>query len=286
MNGLQKKIHDLLLQKYTQVSDYSVIKNKYSVPELEMNLFEPMADETKAAFIGSKDHKISSGKMNSLRSSSAMTFNLFGNGPVMLDSGSGSKEFKVTYEMHLDTLKDSNVPSNIDVVLESDDEIIFFVMKLFEPFYHKTSFFRELSRSYENEERYFYPDSVYSFKETVEKLRTSGIKRYDACQMFKHSLGIYNYLRKNEISGKKVRLINCIWSINEPVPEKELQAQYELVRNEEERGFQSFYDCMFNILNAFKKKGYDFSIELMKVKDLVPMIGCSEEKRNWLARYL
>ena len=43
---------------------------------------------------------------------------------------------------------------------------------------------------------------------------------------------------------------------------------------------------MFNVVNLFEKKGIDFTISLVELKDLLPAMEFSEEKRSWLNRYL
>ena len=94
-----------------------------------------------------------------------MTFNLLGNDSITVKPNDciGAGIYKIEYEKQLDTLQKSKFPANLDAVLEKEDELCFCEMKLFEPLYHKTSFQKELSSSYENRDRYFYLDSAYSF---------------------------------------------------------------------------------------------------------------------------
>ena len=294
MNKLQSQIHEYLKKNYKLATGKEMVcqkslsptRSKYYFENLEDNFYEKMSDRTKSFFESGSGEELKD-KMYALRSSSAMTFNLFGNESITIKPNNilGAGEYSIEYEKQLDTLQRSNFPANLDALLEKDDELCFCEMKLFEPLYHKTSFQKELSSSYENMDRYFYLDSAYSFKETIEKLKASGIKRYDACQMFKHTLGIYNYARKNELKGKKITLLNCIWTLNESLGDKKLDQQYKQIEQEERNEFNKFIECMFNTINAFEKIGIEFSIKMISEKDLETILDLSEEKRNWLSRY-
>ena len=294
MNKLQCRIHEYLKEKYQKAAGKEMVcqkslsptRSKYYFEKLEDNLYERMTDRTKSFFESGSGEELRD-KMFALRSSSAMTFNLFGNDLITLKPNDvlGVGDYGIEYEKQLDTLQKSKAPANLDAFLKKDDELCFCEMKLFEPLYHKTSFQKELPSSYEDMERYIYLDSAYSFKESIEKLKASGIKRYDACQMFKHTLGIYNYARKNELKEKKITLLNCIWTLNESLGDKKLDQQYKQIEQEEWNEFNKFIECMFNPINAFSKIGIDFSIKLITEKDLESILDLSEEKRKWLERY-
>ena len=294
MNKLQIQVHEYLKSKYQKATGKDMLcqktlsptRSKYYFENLEDNLYEKMSDRTRGFFEAGSGEELKD-KMFALRSSSAMTFNLLGNDSITVKPNNllGAGEYRIEYEKQLDTLQKSKALANLDALLEKADEICFCEMKLFEPLYHKTSFQKELPSSYEDMERYIYLDSAYSFKESIEKLKASGIKRYDACQMFKHTLGIYNYARKNELKGKKITLLNCIWTLNESLGDKKLDQQYNQIALEERNEFNKFIECMFNPINAFSKFGIDFSIKLITEKDLESILNISEEKRKWLKRY-
>lgn len=294
MNKLQSQIHEYLKSNYQKATgkemtcqkSLSPTRSKYYFENLEDNLYEKMNERTKAFFESGSGDELKD-KMFALRSSSAMTFNLLGNDSITIKPNDfiGTGLYKVEYEKQLDTLQKSKFPANLDAVLEKDDELCFCEMKLFEPLYHKTSFQKELSSSYENMERYYYLDSAYSFNESIEKLKVSGIKRYDACQMFKHTLGIYNYARQNELKGKKIILLNCVWSLNDSLGDEKLDQQYKQIELEERNEFNKFVECMFNSINAFSKIGIDFSIKLITEKDFEAILNLPNEKIKWLKRY-
>lgn len=294
MSKLQSQIHEYLKSKYQKATGKDMVcqkslsptRSKYYFENLEDNLYEKMNERTKAFFESGRGEELKD-KMFALRSSSAMTFNLLGNDYITIKPNDfiGTGLYKVEYEKQLDTLQKSKAPANLDAVLEKDDELCFCEMKLFEPLYHKTSFQKELSSSYENMERYYYLDSAYSFNDSIEKLKASGIKRYDACQMFRHALGIYNYARKNELKGKKITLLNCVWFLNDSLGDEKLDQQYKQIELEERNEFNKFVECMFNSINAFSKIGIDFSIKLITEKDFEAILDLPDEKIKWLKRY-
>lgn len=294
MNKLQMQIHELLKSKYEKASgknmicqkSFSPVRSKFYFENLDDNFYEPMADDIKAAYDNGAGNERTD-KMHALRSSSAMTYNLLGNGPVIVKENSiiGSGTYRLQYEKQLETLKNSKAPATLDAFLEKDDELCFCEMKLFEPLYHKTNFLKELSSNYDDMDRYIFTDSAYSFTESLDKLKISDIKRYDACQMYKHALGIYNYVRQNELKGKKVTLLNCVWIMDADLKDEKSALQYKQIEDEEYSGFVKFKDCMFNVINAFSKLGIDFSIKFVTVKEFVELLDIPEEKKNWLNRY-
>ncbi|MCR5217064.1 hypothetical protein, partial [Treponema sp.] len=106
--------------------------------------------------------------------------------------------------------------------------------------------------------------------------------------MFTHALGIYNYVLKNELElkGKKIQLINCIWTLDNPFEEEKYRREFDNILFEETTEFAKFKDCMFNVTNLFEKKGIDFSISLIELKDLLSDMELPAEKQAWLKRYL
>jgi len=294
MNKLQLQIHEILKARYEKATGKKMVcqkslsptKSKYYFDKLEDNFYSPMSDKTKSFYQNGNGNELND-KMHALRSSAAMTYNLLGNENVILKENQiiGAGEYTVEYEKQLDTLRDSKAPANLDAFLQREEELCFCEMKLFEPIYHNTNFLREISSSYKDMESYFYTDTVFSFTKSLDKLCLSGIKRYDACQMFKHTLGIYNYARKNELKGKKITLLNCVWTLNEELQDEKLNLQYKQIAEEEKQEFRIFEQCMFDAINSFKKIGVDFSIKFVTVKEFIEMLDIPEDKVNWLNRY-
>lgn len=297
MNTLQIKIHELFKNKFESASNQKMLcqkgllslKNKFIFEDLSQNLYEAMSEKVISQFKDAYGDKIFE-KMHSLRSSSAMAYNIFGNENVIFKgfSALSKGEYKVTYEKALETFKGAKSKNHIDLLLENENENVFFEMKFFEPFYHKVSFNREISSICEFSDNYIYTDSAFPFMESIRRIKGAGLVRYDAYQMLMHALGIYNYVRQNEdaLKGKKIKLINCIWTIENPFEEEKLKREFDNILFEENTDFAKFKECMFSVTNLFEKKGIDFDISLIEVKDLILDLEMPEAKRAWLKRYL
>ena len=91
----------------------------YYLKRLEDNLVMPMSKQHVAEYGRGSGSELD-GKMKALRSSSAMTFNLLGNGPVHLngeyDLPAGT--YAVEFEHQLPTLARNPRPANLDAKLE------------------------------------------------------------------------------------------------------------------------------------------------------------------------
>ncbi|MCR5217200.1 hypothetical protein, partial [Treponema sp.] len=237
MNKLQVQIHELFKSKYEAATGNKMItpkrrlpsRNRYVFEDLSKNLYEEMSDNVKAQFMNGGGEDIFE-KMHSLRSSSAMTYNVFGNDKVSFKGTCGISEgsYEVNYENPLETYSGAKTKNHIDVLLKNDRELNFIEMKFFEPFYHKISFKREIPSAFEDRSKYIYTDSAFPFMESIRRIKRAGLVRYDACQMFTHALGIYNYVLKNELElkGKKIQLINCIWTLDNPFEEEKYRREF------------------------------------------------------------
>ena len=106
------------------------------------NLFEPMWEQHQKEYdVGSGGELNPSGKrpakMASIRSSSAMTFNLLGNDTIVMKEnniGHTPGKYKITYEKQIKTIRNGRGqrPANLDALLvsENEDELIFCEMKM------------------------------------------------------------------------------------------------------------------------------------------------------------
>lgn len=74
----------------------------YHLKRLEDNLVVPMSGSVRAMYERGGGSELD-GKMCSIRSSSAMTFNLLGNGPVRITSGKHAGSYELAYEYQLPT---------------------------------------------------------------------------------------------------------------------------------------------------------------------------------------
>ena len=199
---------ETLKARYVESTEYcrfGGIKSKTQAPyyllHLEDNLVIPMSNEHIAEYSRGSGGELG-GKMKALRSSSAMTFNLLGNGPVKLNGARGLPEgtYAVEFEHQLPTLAGNPHPANLDAKLESEngETAIYCEMKLAEWILNKASGLRE---QYLEAESYLVPEiAATAFREAFAALcagQADGngriapkLPRYDAFQMLKHLMAI------------------------------------------------------------------------------------------------
>lgn len=294
-------------------------------------------------------------KMKSIRSSSAMTYNLLGNHQIELIGPSERLSkglYKVEYEKQLYTLRNNLQPANLDAYLyqEAADEAIFCEMKMMEWIFNPPNGLKE---AYLDLKNYFGFDTeakesishtafinmihmlkkeMPTYLETVKyepmmaagkpvlnrngKPRKVGIKgevhrffRYDAWQMYKHTLGIYNMTSqktKNEIVSltrksavqtkqtvkmlpnlKKVTLVNVVFEPGRNLFMGELKDYYEALLEKEHKDFETFRDCLHKsgVIDAFREDcGIDFDVLYMSAREFSDCFAVGE-RRAYLERY-
>ena len=94
---------------------------------LEDNLIEAMCEETEKAYRSGDGNELEE-KMRALRSSSAMTYNLLGNGTVEVKDDSPffvPGKYVVSYEEQLSTIKRNPHKANLDAYLKGEKQLIF-----------------------------------------------------------------------------------------------------------------------------------------------------------------
>lgn len=252
-------------------------------------------------------------KMKSIFSSSAMTFNLLGNGEKgVIRVEKDNKKFvpgiyEINYEKKLLTLKRSNKPAHLDAVLQNGTNAIFCEMKMLEWMRDTPD---SISDSYFNDERYYFKgDALEDFKKLRESLKEKmstkkHFEHYDAWQMYKHILGIYNMssdLTKEEIKlpkngipeflpeFEKVVLANVIFE--PPVDafsDENVRKEYTELQKSEHDEFETFKRCVENsgIIEAFKKDcSFEFSVELLTAAQFMDCFDISDSHKNYLQRY-
>ena len=175
------------------------VDHPYHFQNYEENLYTPMGEQALQAYSrGSGGELVSKDgppKMTSIASSSAMTFNLLGNGPAVIVPGSAlpAGAYQVEFEKQLLTQNTGKFPANLDAFLSNESAriAIFCEMKMLEWLQKPNG----LAQSYGSRERFFNPDdgSHKAFKDVIKKLNAQPFTHYDAYQMFKHLLGIYNH---------------------------------------------------------------------------------------------
>ena len=174
-------------------------KHPYHYRNYQDNLFCAMGDQALQAYGGGSGGEMiateqSPAKMASIASSSAMTYNLLGDGPIEIVQGYSLPHgfYQVQYEKQMYTLNMGSKPANLDAFLSNEYEqtAIFCEMKLLE--WLGTS--RELKPGYRTDRYYFDKSVAYPvFDSLRKKIEAENFQRYDAWQMFKHLLAIYNY---------------------------------------------------------------------------------------------
>ena len=293
------------------------------------NLFAELSNEHRAQYESGNGDELSDkqypAKMKSIFSSSAMTFNILGNGEIRVKEGNKffvSGEYKIEYEKKLFTLNTENAkkhPAHLDAFLLNGANAIFCEMKMLEWLRDTPGF---LKIAYFNDANFFSSiaggeESLAAFKKLRDALCAQMAKfstkdadkdphrfvRYDAWQMFKHILGIYNMsseVSRHDVSAckidrvevlpklKKVKLVNVIFET--PVfafADNAAKKAYRNARTKENGEFYIFKKSVeeSGIIAAFKKDcGIDFSLELLTASEFM---DCFElgDRAEYLRRY-
>ncbi len=266
-----------------------VSARRFWLKQWEENLVEPMNEVHRREY-GEGAGKELDGKMRALRSSSAMTFNVLGNGPI---SVGGRKSvipagvYSVSYE-HREPALRANVSSrkaHLDAWLQSDDgkTIVACEMKLME---WLDSPKRELS------EKYFVPESYPNFVSAekffipmARKLVVANIQRYDWRQMLKHAIAVFNGMESRR-RIKHVKLLNVVWEPNAELLDETIREKFRVRRDEERKGFETFKEITKPLAYLFKEfYGQSFTLDYMTVGELIDIVDRPAEIKTKLRRY-
>ena len=267
-----------------EISDTEI--KGFQTKELDKNLYHPMSGKTKSEYKNSDGDELRKGRIDMIRSSAAMIYNLLGNDVVVfsknkyLPEGLYKKEFEKKYKSINVINKKTNEPyaANLDAWLHNDSCEIFIESKCMEWLQNNSE--KELAKSYiRYTSKYFYPDTAEMFRTVGNEIPSS---QYDSCQMFRHTLAIYNYLRDNpEKENKKIYLVNVVWELGETELLEEIRDLYKLQLELEHREFQLFYKKMTPIINLIKSNlAKDFDILYLPVKELYSILKYSDEKQK------
>lgn len=263
-------------------------------------------------------------KMKSIRSSSAMTYNMLGNNSIHLTEAGdvfSSGEYLIAYEKKLLTLRRSLQPANLDAFLynEQAEEAIFCEMKMLE-WIEKPN---PLSDSYLSGRLYFANNgsdtrAADAFLDAINRVKAamgeygngSCFYRYDAWQMFKHMLGIYNMTsrvtreeiaelldkKRNTTGGtdiellpemKKATLVNVIFEPPAELLSKEDRAVFEAFLKLEHTCFCKFKQAVHDsgIVDVFREDcGIAFDVQYLNTVDFMKYFDLGE-RRKYLERY-
>lgn len=263
---------------------------QFYLRRLDDNLVRPMAAEHVEEYGRGSGNELED-KMKALRSSSAMTFNLLGNGECSVayapaNSTIAPGAYSIQYERQLPTLI-FGFPANLDALLDNGKgSIIACEMKMLEWLTNEPA---PLKKKYFDEGNYLFSDTAAHFVTAATKLNVSeGFSCYDRSQMFKHVLALYNACRTENLSATQLKLLNCVW---EPPRDYQLSSEtnqwIEAVRTEEHRGFREFCHIMEPIVNLFQSDlSIDFQIEYLTAEAFLHCVEHPSVEERLLKRYL
>ena len=295
-------------QKTFQIQDVgtNVSARQFYLKELNDNLIEPMSEKVFQAYSGGNGNELSD-KMLALRSSSAMTYNLLGNGSVNFqgDNSIGEGLYEVSFEKQLHTLRRSEhgLPANLDAFLycQENREVIACEMKMTEWIFNRPCALRNaylIPDNYDNPtvatafidaaKNIIAPPSDY--EDTQEGISiaqyASALRQYDAFQMLKHALACYNACQEQTIPIKKLTLINCVWELpNSNILQLNNRIRYEAQLALEHNEFADFYIAMQPVFNLFQKSNIAFDIRYYNLFDFMRTMSLSDAKKQYLKRY-
>jgi hypothetical protein len=295
--------------------------NPFYYQDFRNNLYCPMENAAATAYgNGSggetapsvRNGKIYPPKMASVASSSAMTFNLLGNETARICPGTDLPhgKYEIGYEKQMYTLNLGSSPANLDVFLsnEADKTAIFCEMKLLEWLNPPGT----LKASYFNPKYYFASDDTVVpapvdaftvFQKIIDQMKAADFHRYDAWQMFKHLLAIYNYTSfttketvegfRNipSLAGKYHRIILAN-VVNEFPPERiedaKTKTEYISALEEEQKEAACFAELIrcSEISRLFESNCHaDIEVKYMSAKGFAACLDMPQAKRNYLKRY-
>jgi len=265
----------------------------------EQFYLEKLGDNLIAPFSPSVQNQYNQGggneplkKMRALRSSSAMTFNIFGNDDAKILNENGVYQtYKVKFEKQHKTLKASasKAKANLDALLYNPETKQAYAceMKLAEWLFSSPS---DLNVKYENIDCYDHQEAAVVFTPIAQTLRTqkASFRVYDANQVFKHTLACYNYCKEMQGTNQeitKLTLLNCVWELPNPKLIDAHQVNYLKRLKEEHKGSLDFNNLMQPAIPLFKSIGVDFDIQYISLGDFLKKLNLDQAHRDYLKRY-
>ena len=267
----------------------------YYLKRLDDNLVTPMTERVRAMYESGSGSELD-WKMCSIRSSSAMTFNILGNGPVRIASGRHAGTYDLAYEYQLPTLRNNPHPANLDAYLTGEAEDIYCEMKMLEWLGMPRHVLRD---AYLDAAAYLVPREdaerfIALFRElTCADANGNGSRellsrgRYDSLQMAKHLLAVYGRV-VNEANYKpgKITLLNCVWELTDPTILGRHEPKYLAIREEEHEGFARFAELSGNLVAPlFEARGAALSVEYVTACEFADTIAHGNVHKEKLARY-
>ena len=225
--------------------------------------------------------------MASLRSSAALTWNIFGDEKTchidqewILSSG----EYELEYEWN----KSETIPghyANLDAYLHKGNCHLFVEMKMLETL-TKSHPFKSINTYLHS------TDCPAEFKAAFKAFqgKRKEPQFFDAFQMIKHLLAIYNHFKKTKNNGRqKVVLLNCHWEPTEKYINNSkhkysnrtisLEDTYKKFKETAKR----FNNMQKDFMPLFDEIGVDLWLDACDHRDLKKLVG--KEFDNYLERY-
>ncbi len=306
--SFQSTFMDALKLRYLEVigdrcfgGSASKTQAPYYLKDLNDNLVIAMSSEHRERYSEGDGNELET-KMRSLRSSSAMTFNLLGDTPVAITENPflPSGEYQVTFEYQLPTLANNSKKANLDAFLISEEgkTEIYCEMKLAEWILGKAS---GLRYPYLDAANYLIPENaalkfVSAFGDLSTEARDTSnriapkLYRYDAFQMLKHLLAIYSNCYQRRISGESLpshlHLVNCVWEMANPEKLGCYQGRYLSMLSEEHEQYEILRETVEPICMLFANLDICFTLEYIPFSDFLSCLSLHKEHARKLQRYI
>ena len=127
----------------------------------------------------------------------------------------------------------------------------------------------------------------YDDSDVIREEAPCRMTRYDAFQMFKHTVACYSACAFEEVRKiKKLTLVNCVWTLS--IPEVLEQKHCERYLQEEaceHREFEDFKQIMQPVKKLFADIGVDFDICFYSFSDFLALMEKDADELNYLRRY-
>ncbi|MBO4548022.1 MAG: hypothetical protein J5758_02295 [Abditibacteriota bacterium] len=298
---------------------YSTVNRDYYFIVLDDNLDERMSPEVRYSYDNGdggeleeyfdKYGRLQPPKIQSLASSSALTFNMFLNGNVTItgelrdhavhsypaaadgekgpESGIGNT-YEVEYEKKLRVFNTGDTAANLDAYLyDTDARAIFVETKYLEWITDEP---KTLAPCYGDPSRY--PAELCEALKTLRaRINAKGFRHLDAKQLCTHICGIYNerfYRGGLSNAPRRITLALCYWAPDPQFFEGTCvdPAEYQAVRDEFAAECRLFTDCLTDcrpsVFDLFREKGAGFEFaaipadRLMKITKITPGVPLAE----------
>ena len=225
--------------------------------------------------------------MAALRSSAALTYNIFGDDSCCLINENKwhlcPGLYTLKYEWQSETI--NGHMANLDAHLHQGNCHLFVEMKMLEPLTRLHPF-----KTYQ---QYKDSDCPCEFKKAFDEFMKEKEPplHFDAFQMLKHLLAIYNHFKNNKYEGRqKVVLLNCHWEPSKFYVDNHIYSNRTISLKETYEKFQDTADRFIamqngdiNFRSLFDGIGVDLELATCDHRKLIQIVG--KENDKYLKRY-